>query len=183
MSKTQNAERKVPTYFNPKIIGESLLEMDLNFIQTENDKIVSRWYHGPTDTDLMFWFDSRQNLIKLQILFCGQVVEWNILDGLRTGYVVEEELDPNDSTTSHKIVYDLKINSASVQQTAEIIQNVSLLDEKNRSVAIEHLKNPFKLSQMNVEDIVLKYSNHLAQQDVKTFWKRLKSAWKKVFSS
>ncbi len=105
-NKKERGESKVPPFFNPQRIGGSLREIDVSLIQTENEKVLSRWFHGPDEADLFIWTDERNNVIKQQVTFCGQIVEWNVLDGIRTGVVIEQEYENASMAASETIQFD-----------------------------------------------------------------------------
>jgi hypothetical protein len=81
-----------PRFFNAEEIGHSLKEVSPLLLKTTHPEITSRWFHSSQDADLFIWFDRNQGVIKQQISFFGQVVEWNIVEGLKTGLVIEEEI-------------------------------------------------------------------------------------------
>ena len=64
-----------PIFFSGKTIGKSLKEVAVDFIETDSQNVVSRWYHGTQSTDLFTWVDREHNIIKQQLSFNGQIVE------------------------------------------------------------------------------------------------------------
>ena len=45
--------------------------------------VGSHWYHSDQDADIYIWLDEVGNVIKQQVNFVGQVVEWNIVEVLK----------------------------------------------------------------------------------------------------
>ena len=85
------AKVSTPHYLNMKDIGGSVKEMGSDMVKTTHQNVISHWYHSDMDADVIIWRDEKQNIIKQQVNLLGQVIEWNIVDGLRTGFVVEIE--------------------------------------------------------------------------------------------
>jgi hypothetical protein len=81
-----------PTFFCGKNIGKNTKEVSVDLVETENDKVISRWYQGP-NVDFYTWISSEDNrVLKQQMNFNGQIVEWNSRDGLKTGVTIEDDL-------------------------------------------------------------------------------------------
>jgi hypothetical protein len=124
-------------YFEPAQAGRSLKEVGVDFLDIENQRITSRWFRSGMDVDLFIWLDAQNKVIKQQMSFCGQIVEWNILDGLKTGAVIEEESSETDSNgennSSEVIRFDQKPQAQAIRMALEVIQNMEPLnvEEKN----------------------------------------------------
>ncbi len=76
---------------NVKEIARNLREVAVDVIETEGTSIVSRWFHAADDVDLLIWTDDEKTIIKYQVSLFGQVVEWNMFDGVKTGVIIEIE--------------------------------------------------------------------------------------------
>jgi hypothetical protein len=92
---TKSFETKDVQFFSGRSIGRGLREIAVDFVKTHDEDLVSRWYQGPS-TDLYTWSDRKNNIIKQQLNFNGQIVEWNCLEGLKTGVIVETDLSLPD---------------------------------------------------------------------------------------
>lgn len=125
------SERTTPIYFEPSHAGKNLKEVGVDYLQVEDQNIISRWYHGAHDVDLFVWIDQQKNVIKQQISFCGQIVEWNILDGLKTGVVIEEELEATSEkpNSSEIIRFDHKPQNESIRMAVEVIKHIDAMDD------------------------------------------------------
>ena len=130
-------------FFNSKTIGKTLLEVAVDLIHTNHEDIVSRWYHSAHATDLFTWVDKGQNLIKQQLCFNGQVVEWNCLEGLRTGVIIEADLEESTGTRddekiqkSESIKFDTVPHSRTVGMALEIINHIPLEIELIRQMLV-----------------------------------------------
>lgn len=123
-----------PTFFEPAQAGRSLKEVGIDYLKVESKNITSRWFHSAHDVDLFLWLDEHSQVIKQQVSFCGQIVEWNILDGLKTGVVIEEEIvgdvgDLNKVDQSEMIRFDDRPQKQAIRLAIEVIQNIEPLEE------------------------------------------------------
>ncbi len=129
---TNSFESDIPRVFNPKDLGSTLKEVAQEHLQGEHQSIVSRWFHSNKDADLFIWSDTNGNVIKQQVTFFGQVVEWNRLEGLKTGLIIEED-DRRRSSTADLIQFDVKPQAQAVHQAIDLIQHVVSLSENERA--------------------------------------------------
>lgn len=159
-----------PLFFEPAQAGRSLKEVGVDYIQVENHNITSRWFHSAHDIDLFIWMDKNQKVIKQQISFCGQIVEWNMLDGLKTGVVIEEELGESNEKkvdSSEIIRFDQNPQKESIRMAVEVIRHIDTLEEVDRSLL---------LSNFSI------HSSQLAQIAAHSQKPTLKLLWKKFLS-
>jgi hypothetical protein len=163
--------RKVPPFFDAESLGKSLSQVNVDTIQTSSQTVKNHWYHGQIDADLFIWTDEKERIIKQQLICFGQVVEWNVLNGLRTGFIFETEL--SDSKNSVSIRFDSKPNQKAVLEAVQVVENVEPLEGSTRIVILEHFKNPHSLSTLSNDEVVKKYG--------KTGQK--KSAWESLVGS
>lgn len=133
----------LPLMFDPESIGSSLKEVSNELIETQMQDVVNKWYHSPQDTDLLLWYDEKANVIKQQLSFFGQVVEWNVVDGVRTGYVVDGE--------DKKINYDDELQGPSIYKALLVIENTGDISEEERLALIYNFKNSPQISKMDPE--------------------------------
>jgi hypothetical protein len=170
--------RSIPPFFNPQKIGGELREVDVSLIQTEDERVVSRWFHGAHDADLFIWADERNNVIKQQVAFCGQIVEWNVLDGIRTGVVVEQEFSEGQMNSSETIYFDSKPQESAINIALDLIKHINSLDEKTREELLHQLKHRPSFFTMQPEEILRRYGTYSSDK----VWKRFKDIFKKVFT-
>ena len=173
--------RQAPPFFSPEKIGASLTEVDTSVLQTESQKVVSRWFHSPHDADLFIWIDEKKNLIKHQVAFCGQIVEWNILEGVRTGVVVEQEVeqevDGPSMSSSETIRFDLRPQDSAVHMALQLVRRVETLEEKTRGEILIQLTHRSSFSTMKPDEIVRQYGSESADR----IWTVFRNLFKKVF--
>lgn len=125
-----------PYLFNPRLIGESLKQVAVDIVQSENQGIESRWFHSQNDADLFFWKDKQKNIIKHQMTFLGQVLVWDIVDGLRTGVVVDDETA--GKSESALIKFDQSPQKQTVMQGIEILVHVGGLSSEEKQKIIKN---------------------------------------------
>lgn len=123
--------------FNAKDIGASLKEVAVDVIKREGENIESRWYHSPKDADLFFWRNDRGSIIKQQVTYYGQLTEWSLIEGLRTGLLIEDETSQKISS-SPLIRYDSRPQLQAVAQSIEIVENITSLSLDDRAKIIQN---------------------------------------------
>ena len=146
--------------FNAKDLGLSLREVAVDVMRKEQNEVESRWFHSLKDVDLFIWKDHRQRIIKQQVTYYGQLVEWNPIEGVRTGLIIEDETrdtrgiegSSNGVKGSVLIRYDVEPQKHAIEQGAEIIGYVPGLAEDLRQALVSNLlgvgrgfKTPFAL--------------------------------------
>lgn len=132
MSKAFRVETK-PYYFDPARAGKSLKEVGVDYLQIESRNITSRWFHSNEDVDLFIWLDEFQQIIKQQVSFCGQIVEWNMLDGLKTGVIIEEEFGDSKKVESSEIIqFDKQLQNDAIQLAIQVVQGIDKIEENVR---------------------------------------------------
>jgi len=141
---------------NPEKIGASLQEVDISFSGREDHKLTTKWYHAPgVDADALIWMDHRENIIKQQINISGVVVEWNVLDGLRTGVIIEQEL--KESETSQSIRYDENSNNHNLEMAIRLVRNIPALDEATRVMLLTNFEKPDSFKTLSPQEILFRY--------------------------
>lgn len=111
-------------HFDLKILAKSLKLASIDVIKTSKMDIESHWYRSIGQADLYYW-KSRDKIVKHQISIYNQVIEWNEYDGVKTGYV-------NDDAGSGKvdvIFFDTTVDTTVVDHAIEFLGNVHSLDK------------------------------------------------------
>ena len=170
-------ERQPAILFDAEQIGRSLREVAVDVIETENSTILSRWFHSKHDVELFLWVDGENNVIKHQVTFYGQVVEWNVFEGVKTGVVVEEEGRPGDDETVRETIrFDISPDAAAVNRTILLLENVSELPDQERRRICDNLKFRVR-GEPNSEDAFIRRYGEVygrSNSDRSSFLKRLK---------
>jgi hypothetical protein len=112
-----------PIYFDPQKLGGALKEVGIDYTKVESREIETRWFRDDSgDTDVFIWLNKEKSIIKQQTSIMGQLVEWNIIEGLKTGMIMEDEIlksDQKDQLPQSELIYFDKI----VQQQAVLMAN------------------------------------------------------------
>lgn len=173
--------------FDAEALGASFRELAVDVIPGETTEFMSRWFHAPRlEADLFIWLDGENRIIKHQLCFYGQVVEWNALHGTRTGVILEEEIPHVDGTPgadaanegfSETIRFDVKAQDGPIRQAIAVLTNVGALSENERSTLIFNLRQSPKLHKNARERAMKAWKpkvGEILSDDRPTFWKRLK---------
>jgi hypothetical protein len=147
-----------PLFFNPKEIGRSLKEVATDIVKTESQDIVSRWFHSHQDVDLFIWMDDHKNIIKQQLSFHGQVVEWNLIEGVKTGFIFEDETQKRGPHPESELVkYDEALQRQTLEQAMAVVSCIDALKAEEKSALLENfLKDP-SLGNLSPEVFLKKY--------------------------
>ena len=169
-SKAEMSEKVLSHFFNGKSIGKSLKEMSVDLVKTETEDVVSRWYHAP-GTDLFTWTDRGHNIIKQQLHFNGQVVEWNCLEGIRTGLIIEADLGLKPTYNaegkmekdhvSQSIKFDKNPMGNCVDLALEILENVEF-EKPVRLQLVDNFRNPQNIQNMDPQLFLDRFGMALA---------------------
>lgn len=168
MKENANQQANKPTpveVFNAKILGSSLQEVAVEFIKSEGLEIESRWFHSKKDADFFIWSDHRKNIVKQQVTYYGQVIEWNIIDGLRTGVLVEDEKS-QQMGSSPIIQYDLTPQFHTVTQCIQLIHFIPNLLDTTKSQVIYNFtqsQQPQSRFAYNIKSILIEFAKSLRQ--------------------
>lgn len=130
-----------PRFFDPADLGRSLQEVATDVIATTHHDVISRWFHSAKDADLFLWFERESGeLIKQQLSFYGQVVEWNCVEGLRTGLLIETET--GRVKRSEIVRFDRQAQMGPVRQAVQLLAHVVALEAKERDAIIARFHEP-----------------------------------------
>jgi hypothetical protein len=179
------SEDETPILFNAEQIGKSLREVAVDVIETEGSTILSRWFHSKHDVELFLWTDGEQNVIKHQVTFYGQVVEWNVFEGVKTGVIVEQENmfgnssdgdESSDESVSETIQFDKVAEDAAVSRAIVLLSHVSELPEIERKRICDNLKFRVKGEASSNDEFIRRYGEVYGRDQNRrpSFWKRVK---------
>lgn len=158
-----------PHFFDPAVLGESLKEVATDIINTGDAEVIHRWFHSNKDADFFVWQDKNHNVIKQQITFYGQVVEWNIVEGLKTGLIVEDETR-SAIKASDIIRFDPTVQKAPVDQAMNLLRHITALNDLERHVFTKNFSAGSTSHKLDPEEFVRRYGSFLkAPRAGKTF--------------
>lgn len=178
MSVERDQKDQYPLFFNAQEIGQSLHEVAADILQVEGRDILSRWYHSPKDADIFIWLDEKQNIIKQQVSFCGQVVEWNVVEGLKTGYVLEDETQGKGHEGGEVIHFDDQIQEASLEQAVALVEHALALPQEDRELLVKNYRNPKPLEALSSEEFLRRFRGLPSQTP--PFKKIRKGLWARI---
>jgi hypothetical protein len=185
-------------HFDAEALGISVRQLAVDVVRGENMDFVSRWFRsGNSEVDLVVWADSEKRIIKHQLCFFGQIVDWTPFHGTRTGFVVEEEtLAPlgsadassatsgsakgigSDENVSEEIRFDKNLQPGVVAQAIQLLTWVPELSEAERGTLVFNLRESPKLHK-NARERALKVwapkVEEMSSTRRSTFWKTLRS--------
>ena len=146
--------------------GATLSEQAVDIHVVEGLDFVARWYYSPLDTDMMIWFDSHGIVTRFQLNSGGQIVDWNCLEGLQTGLIVELETLTTEALSvdaAETIQFDAEVSEAAVHRAKEIVQSSTCTSPQVRSLLLGKLSDSRRTTGQRI-------STSRAR-----FWKRFKS--------
>jgi hypothetical protein len=147
----------VPAVFLPEKAGESLRKVSVDLLEIEEQKISSYWYHGEEGIDLFIWKDQKGNIIKQQLSYVGQIIEWNLLEGLKTGVIVEEELDGAAAKASEQIIFDDSPQKNAVSIAVAVLQHITCVDEAEKNLIVQNMTEQRSLKEMSLREVLERY--------------------------
>lgn len=137
-----------PIYLDPAKIGPTLIEVGVDYQEIESREVQTRWFRGQaSETDVFVWMNKDLKIIKQQISFMGLVAEWNILDGVRTGLMMESELSSEvleengltpDTTASEAIQFDKSTQKRTLNIAVSIIKNMTCLEKDLKALILKN---------------------------------------------
>ncbi len=180
-------EDETPIVFDAEQIGKSLREVAVDVIETEGSTILSRWFHSKHDVELFLWIDG-DHVIKHQVTFYGQVVEWNVFEGVKTGVIVEQEnvfgedsagsdadAEENaEENISETIQFDSVPESAAILRATSLLSHVSGLQDSERRRICDNLKFRVIGEASSNDEFIRRYGEVYGQNRRSGFWKRMK---------
>jgi len=189
----QNKEAQGLNYFSSRTIGRTLREVAVDLIQMDTEDVVSRWFHSqPAETDLYTWVDRRQNILKQQLSFYGQIVEWNCVEGIKTGVVIESELEATGApkkeealqvNPSETIQFDSKPQPKTVELAVEILNHMEEADTIFKQQLVENFKHPQNIQSLGEEAFIQRFGLNLKnyQTNDHGFWDAMKKRIQSLF--
>jgi hypothetical protein len=175
----QSSESRVaPVVFDAEALGASFRELGVDVVDGEQTTFMSRWFHSRQDADLFIWVDGDKRIIKHQMCLFGQVIEWNPLDGTRTGVIIEEEIAALGEEPAEVIRFDPKAEEAAVHQAMTVLSHLNELSHQDRDLLIHNLRESPKLHPKARERALKAWApkaDEISSTRRPTFWKRLKS--------
>lgn len=128
-----NAYNLSLNHYDLEGLAKSLKLTSIDFIKTPSVDIESHWFKSPGPADMYFW-KAQDKIIKHQVSLYGQVVEWNEFDGVKTGFVKDDE----ENYGSDIIVFDKEINEVVIGQVVAFIEQIKIIDGEVKKQMVSH---------------------------------------------
>jgi hypothetical protein len=149
-----------PRLFNAEDLGQSLKEVAADVFAAQKADVVSRWFHSSKDADLFIWTDKRRNIIKQQLSCYGQVVEWNVVEGLKTGHVVIDE-GRGRRRGSEIVRFDQKPQTAALVQAKKVLEHITALNTEERKALLDNFAAGVASTNMDAEEFISRFGSFL----------------------
>jgi hypothetical protein len=166
-----------PRHFNPEDLGKSLKEVAMDLVKTSRRDVVARWFHSSKDADLFIWMDLQRNIIKQQLSYYGQVVEWNVIEGVKTGHIIVEE-GRIHGQRSEFLNFDERPQRTSVDQALKLLNHVTALKDDERKILEQNFQNLNQSQSMPASEFAARFGELLGRPQPE----RENSAWKRFVS-
>lgn len=157
--------------FDLPTVGASFQEVAVDVVRGESTEFMSRWFKASRgDADLSIWIDGEKRIVKHQLSLFGQVVEWTPIHGTRTGMIVEHE------TEAETILFDKKIEKASVEQAVSLLTHILVLTDHERSTLSYNFRESPKLHKKARERAIKAWApqaEEFMSDRRPTFWNKL----------
>jgi hypothetical protein len=167
-----------PKYFNAEVLGQSLKEVAVEVIRTSRQDVISRWFHSSKDADLFIWLDGNKNIIKQQLSYYGQVVEWNVVEGVKTGHIVVDDAH-NHTNGSEILRFDQSPQAATLEQALALLANITALNDIERQALIGNFRRAGSSVTLSPEEFVARFGAFLQRPKTTeiqaTLWNRVKA--------
>lgn len=162
------------TFFDPTLLGRKMREISVDIIRTEKQQVTSRWFHTP-DADLFIWQDEKSHVIKQQVSFSGLIIEWNVVNGVRTGVLIEEEQDDKQGIPGSEVIhFDKNVSQNSIGQAIQLVEAVEAVDSSIKKILLYNFQNSPSLDTMSSKEIFKSY-DYLKDAKQNSFFSWLKA--------
>lgn len=149
---SDETERRAIELCDLRQLGRGVQEMSYDVLRKGNDTVISRWFHSKEKADLFVWQDDRGNIIRQQVLVYGQVVEWNIIEGVKTGMQLDFEAD--EDSRDPEIRFDDTPHAATLSQALEFISHMTSVRDGLRDALYDNFIKSPKASEMDPREFV-----------------------------
>lgn len=174
-------EKTIPIYFDPVKVGASLKEVGIDYQEIESREIETRWFRdSQSETDVFVWMNKDKKMIKQQVSVMGLLTEWNLLDGVRTGVIMESEMSAHElmqngltpgDTASEVIHFDKKVQQRTLGMAISILKSMTCLEAElmdkmlknfNQGVPFPDVKLPESLQKIPQNSLWLRVKGFIS---------------------
>lgn len=148
MQQKQGLEKSSPIYLDTAKVGASLKEVGIDYQEIELREVETRWFRDQqSETDVFVWMGKDKKMIKQQVVVMGLLTEWNVLDGVRTGMIMESEISAQDlatngltpdDTASEIIHFDKNPQQRTLGMALSILKNTTCVEPELMHVMLKN---------------------------------------------
>jgi len=138
--------KSTPIFLDPVKVGSSLKEVGVDYQEIESRQVETRWFRDQiSETDVFVWMNKDRKMIKQQVSVMGLLTEWNVLDGVRTGVILESELNAQDlmqsgltpdDTASETIHFDKNPQQRTLDISISILKNMTCVESELKELML-----------------------------------------------
>lgn len=147
--------------------AQRIQSVAIDTVRTSQTHVQAEWYHSENALDLFLWHDPQNKLIKFQLGWLGQIVEWNPLDGLKTAMVIEEEWSTPKSLIRETLRYDEVPQAELINQALRVVNALPQAFDSRRHLLREPIEN---------------YAHPQTHSLARRFWQMVQSVWFRLFN-
>lgn len=159
----KSESKNTPIFLDPAKVGASLKEVGIDYQEIESREVETRWFRDPiSETDVFVWLNKDRRMIKQQVSIMGLLTEWNIMDGVRTGMILESEissqdlrengLTPDNGTTSESIRFDRDPQQRTLDISLAILKNMTCVDSDLKDLMLRQFNQGISVATMQKSD-------------------------------
>lgn len=148
----------VAPQYRPEHIGATLREVDAAVFADRDSKYEFRWFHSDQEVDLFVWLDRRKNIVKQRLNYLGSLVEWNLLEGVRTGVLIEEEAASGEIVAEVEH-FDEVASTELVRQACDLITHAIAVDSPLRAALCQYYQKSPRLETLSPEEFIMRFGS------------------------
>ena len=142
--------RKIPDSMNIGFLATSLSPVPDYLLQVQIESVKSIWLRSDYEAGFFLWLDQEERIIKIQVHILGSILEWNLLEGVRTGIFYLE------SGCEERIIFDDEISQVTLEQGLEFVKEMSVLNPVLKEEALSYLSHRGECG-LEQEELVRRY--------------------------
>lgn len=162
-------------------MASTFREVATDLINTTQMDVMSRWYHSDLDADLFIWMDAQENIIKQHLSFWGQVVEWNVLDGVKTGLIVEDEIRGTAVGDPESVRFDQTPQKTPLEQAIALVTFMRVLRDSERRQLLNNFQQGSQGENLSSHQFLERFGLHLKGRRTQSLSARVFSRLKRWF--
>ena len=119
--------------YSPRNLAKGFVQVSSDIVDTPSTQLEVKWYRSHF-VDLQIWLSKENKVIRQQFSFMGTVVEWNHIQGIKTGMVEDIKSQSEKRSWSVKIIYDESYIEENLEQAMEVLNHCIPFAEKDEVI-------------------------------------------------